>query len=151
MTIHITLQVLCMVSMGIMGGIYLIFTNTIISALKEVENGALIMAKINDVILNWSFKLIFFFSALSSAYFGIFANNVEFSFQLGCVVFFAGTFLITVFKNIPLNNKLKQAAYMQSNVNETWALYLILWQRWNTIRTFSALLSLILVCSSNYT
>ena len=49
----------------------------------------LVMAKINNVILNWSFNLIFFFP-LSQVVTLAFPNNVEFTFQLGCVVFFAG-------------------------------------------------------------
>ena len=54
------LQVTCIVSMGLMSGIYLIFSNTIMPTLRNVQSGADVMAQLNDIILNSTFKFLFF-------------------------------------------------------------------------------------------
>jgi uncharacterized membrane protein len=133
-----------------MAGIYVIFSNTIMPSLKELENGAFVMAKINDVILNPLFKLVFFFSAISSAYLGLFASHIDLVFRLACVVFLVGTFVVTLLKNVPLNNVLKQATLTHSRVDEVWAEYLVSWVKWNHIRSISAFLALILVSTSSF-
>jgi len=142
------LQVLSTSMIGIIAGIYLIFSNAIMPALKEVKNGAAIMVKINKVILNAVFKIIFIFSAISSAYLGLFASDIDLAYRVACVIFFIGTFVVTIFRNVPLNERLKNAVDEQEDVNETWRLYLVSWVKWNHVRTASAILAVLLASFS---
>jgi uncharacterized membrane protein len=150
MMMQMWLQIACTATMGIMAGIYLIFSTTIMPSLKEVDNGAFVMAKINEVILNPVFKSIFFFSGISSAYLGMFANSTDLVFRAACLVFFIGTFLVTVLRNVPLNSDLKQATMTQNKVNDVWNRYLTSWVRWNHVRSICAISAAGLACLSSY-
>jgi len=150
MTFQIALQIAYILSIGIMAGIYVIFSNTIMPSLKELENGAFVMAKINDVILNPVFKLFFFFSAMCSAYLGLLASHIDLVFRLACAMFLLGTFVVTLLKNVPLNNALKRAISTHSQIDEVWAEYLVSWVKWNHVRSVSAVLAIILVCVSSF-
>jgi uncharacterized membrane protein len=136
--------------MGIMSGIYLIFSNTIMPTLRNIQSGADVMAQLNDLILNSTFKFIFFFSAASSAYLAIFASNVDNLFKLGCFIFFIGTFIVTLFRNVPLNNRLKEANFTQNRVADVWTQYLVSWVHWNHVRTVCSVSAVILTCFSNH-
>jgi uncharacterized membrane protein len=150
MTVQNILQIACMVSMGLMSGIYLIFSNTIMPTLRNIQSGADVMAQLNDIILNSTFKFIFFFSAISSAYLAMFASDVDYMFRAGCLVFFLGTFIVTLFRNVPLNNLLKEANLAQNRVADVWSQYLVSWVRWNHVRSLSSIAAVILTCLSSY-
>lgn len=139
-----------MVSMGLMSGIYLIFSNTIMPTLRNIQSGADVMAQLNDIILNSTFKFIFFFSAISSAYLAMLASDVDYMFRAGCLVFFLGTFIVTLFRNVPLNNLLKEANLAQNRVADVWSQYLVSWVRWNHVRSLSSIAAVILTCLSSY-
>lgn len=149
MTIQTVLEIACTATMGIMAGIYLIFSTTIMPSLRQLENGAFVMAKINDVILNPTFKFLFFFSGISSAYFGVFANQIDVAYRLGCLLFFFGTFFVTLLKNVPLNNRLKHATQTQEQIYEQWDRYFTEWGNWNHVRSACAVLAMLIVCFSN--
>ncbi|MFC3094501.1 DUF1772 domain-containing protein [Alteromonas sediminis] len=124
-------------SMMSMIGMYGIFSNTIIKALTATSKGAAAMVEINQVILNPLFKVIFFGSALSALYFFIFKEG---GLAVAGILFFVGTFMVTVVKNVPMNNRLK-AASEQGDLETYWEEYASQWNRWNHVRTLSAFLS----------
>jgi uncharacterized membrane protein len=144
------LQVSCIVSMGIMSGIYFIFSNTIMPTLRNINSGSDVMVQLNDIILNSTFKYLFFFSAVSSAYLAMFAKDVDNMFRAGCFVFFFGTFIVTLFRNVPFNNLLKEADIAHYRVVDVWEKYLVSWGRWNHVRTLSSIVAIILTCLSSY-
>lgn len=150
MTIEALLQVACMVSMGIMTGIYVNFSNAMMPTFKEIENGAEIMVTVNDFIVNPPFKILFFLSAISSAYLAFFASDIDPVFRIGCSLFFVGTFMVTVLRNVPLNNALRQSVVTQKCVAEVWQGYLRQWVRWNHLRSLSGLAALTLTVLSNH-
>lgn len=131
--------------MILMVGIYFIFSNTIMSSLKKIENGAETMVEINKQILNPLFYLCFFGSAMGSLVLSIYGTP----FQLAAgLIFFLGTFLVTLLCNVPQNNALLDsfsADEKTSNVSETWSDYLKTWVFWNNIRTLSSMISGILL------
>lgn len=151
MNLLIFIQALCTVSIGLMAGIYLIFSNTIMLSLKAFDNSAMVMVRINKIILNPIFKFIFFFSAVSSGYLAFLGEDLHVMYRVGCLIFFINTFLVTLFKNVPLNNKLLEAIeYDNKTIDEVWNMYLVSWVKWNHVRTVSALLASCLVCFSPY-
>ena len=126
---------LIQLSMIIMVGLYFIFSNTIMSSLKQFESGADVMVAINEVILNPLFMAVFWISGLGSLYLMIFADGLLF---ISGVIFFMGTTFITVFRNVPLNNRLKDSGPDRAQV---WQQYLDKWVFWNHVRSAAAVTS----------
>lgn len=124
-------------SMLIMIGLYFVFSNTIMKSLTQHENGADVMVTINKVILNPLFMSLFIVSGLSAFYFVAFSNG---AIRISSIVFFVGTTLVTIMKNVPLNNRLRDSI-AGSTRNEIWQVYLSKWVFWNHIRSLSAITS----------
>lgn len=119
-------------------GLYFTFSNTILPVLKQEEDariGIRIMNRINNVIQNSLFFLLFFGSPLLAV--AMVLMNINFTlFGLGSLLHIIGSFLETIVKNVPWNNRLKNEA------NETsWQEYVSEWTRWNTIRAIMGLLA----------
>ena len=134
----VILEAIMQLSMVSMIGLYFIFSNTIMAALRNTRNGADVMTEINDVILNPFFYLLFFGSALSSVYLLVMRDQTEW---LAGLVFFVGTFVVTLARNVPLNNQLKSALGQQTQQAEVWQQYLQKWLFWNHLRTLSSFVS----------
>ncbi|WP_088328316.1 anthrone oxygenase family protein [Lacimicrobium sp. SS2-24] len=128
-------------SMLTMLGLYFAFSNTIMTSLKGMSNGAEVMVQINKVILNPLFITCFVLSGISSLYFAIFGTDMM---RVSGVLFFIGTTLITVGKNVPLNNALRDSTHEVSR-KHVWDEYLDKWVFWNHVRTVSAGASAILM------
>ncbi len=64
----------------------------------------------------------------------------------GGILYFVGTFLVTVLGNVPLNNVLEKVQPTDANAAETWNGYLRRWTNWNQLRTASALLATLSFC-----
>ena len=57
----------------------------------------------------------------------------------GGLFYFLGTFLVTIFFNVPRNNALADVADTSTEGAALWADYLIAWTKWNHVRTIAAL------------
>jgi uncharacterized membrane protein len=57
----------------------------------------------------------------------------------GCVLYFAGCFLVTIAGNVPLNDALAAVAPTSDEGRRVWASYLSEWTFWNTVRTIASL------------
>lgn len=136
MLVFTVLSTLGKLSMLIMTGIYFIFSCTVMAALRQSEQGAETMVRINKEILNPLFYLCFFGSALTALVLVVTRSND----YLAGLIFFAGTFLVTLIKNVPLNNALL-AASGEIGFPHTWQAYLRNWVFWNHVRTVSATVS----------
>lgn len=130
-----TIESLIQLSMVIMIGIYFIFSNTIMASISTLESGADVMVKINKVILNPMFVAIFWLSSLGSLYLVFFTEGL---LLVSGVVFFIGTSLVTVLRNVPLNNQLKNSGIERETA---WQHYLVKWVFWNHVRSVSAITS----------
>ncbi len=137
MTVQIMqiLEPLIQLSMIIMVGLYFIFSNTIMSSLKQFESGADVMVEINKVILNPVFMAVFWISGLGSLYLVVFAEGMLF---ISGVIFLVGTTLVTMVRNVPLNNRLRDSGPEREQV---WQMYLDKWVFWNHVRSVAAISS----------
>jgi uncharacterized membrane protein len=115
-------------------GLYFIFSNTIIRAISNLDNGGFVMVAINRTILNPIFYFVFILSTVSSVYLCFHGTDLE---CIAGIVFFIGTFLVTVIKNVPLNNHLL-ASLNKAEHHEVWLKYQTNWKNWNHLRAFSA-------------
>jgi len=129
-------EALLQLTMIIMIGLYFIFSNTVMNVLSNNNNGAETMVSINKDILNPTFLLCFVISGLAGGYFFYFHEGLQ---SLSGGVFFVGTTLVTIFFNVPLNDKLKDAE--PEKLDAVWSEYLNKWVFWNHIRTASGVLS----------
>ena len=64
---------------------------------------------------------------------------------IGSILYLVGPFGITMMFNVPLNNRLAEAA--AEDANTTWPEYQIRWQRWNHLRTYIGVLAIILLAA----
>jgi uncharacterized membrane protein len=133
------IEPLIQLSMIIMVGLYFTFSNTVMPSLAKFESGADVMVEINKVILNPVFIAVFWVSGLGSLYLVVTAKGLLF---VGALVFLVGTTLVTIVKNVPLNNQLKEAGVERGQV---WQRYLDKWVFWNHVRTMAAISSCLLL------
>lgn len=123
-------------SIVIMVGLYFIFSNTIMVVLANKPFGASIMVEINRQILNPIFLCLFVLSGVAGVYFFFANSGIQ---ALGGLLFFAGTTLVTMLFNVPLNNALRDAS--QESLARVWQVYLTRWVCWNHVRSICAVLS----------
>lgn len=129
-------EAILQLSMIIMVGLYFTFSNTLMRVLTKSRDGATTMIEINKQILNPLFLTCFGLSGLAGLYFCFFHSGFQ---SLAGIVFLIGTTLVTVFFNVPLNEKLKNAP--SEKLASIWRTYLHKWVFWNHLRTGCAVLS----------
>jgi len=101
------------------------------------------MQSINVVILNPWFMLAFFGTALLSLVLVAFAFFTGSPARLyviaGGFLFLAGTILVTMVFNVPMNNALVALQPQSEEAARLWSsTYLVDWVRWNHVRTLSS-------------
>ena len=133
---------------ALMAGIYFAFSAFIMRALGEIDRAAGIAAMnaINRVILRSLFLPIFFGSTLTSLALAIISllswgRTGSMAMLAGGVVYVSGMFVVTIARNVPLNDRLAAA---QDADTDTWANYLSDWTRWNHVRTAASVAGLVL-------
>ena len=131
---------------AIVGGVFFAFSSFIMKALGRVpsEEGIAAMQSINVVVINPSFLGAFMGTALLSVGVIVLAllnhgHPSAMFFLGGAVLYFAGTFLVTMFGNVPLNDQLASVSPSDPAASKLWMHYLDRWTRWNTVRTIAAI------------
>ncbi|MBC2776384.1 anthrone oxygenase family protein [Parasphingopyxis marina] len=139
-------------SVGLMAGVYFTFSAFGMAALGSIDRAAGIAAMnaINVVIVRSLFLPLFFGSSascLALAVIGALAWGAAgaAAMAVGGALYFAGMFLVTIARNVPLNNALAAADPASDDGARIWADYLTRWTRWNHIRTLASTLSLALL------
>lgn len=146
----ITFQTLCLIavtSTALLAGVYFIFHNTIMVVLVE-QDGIQVMNRINQVILNKTFLIIFILSPLSSILLiALGLSEGQLNFQTPVIygaLLSILAFLITIRFNVPLNNKLALAVESDPNI---WEHYLEHWANWNRRRYYISTLSVAVIAA----
>ena len=139
------------ISAGLMAGVYFAFSAFIMRSFDQLgaAHAADAMNAINEVILrSWFMPLFFGSTVLYAVLSGLAIFDADLSgrwllFATG-LIYVAGMFLCTVFFNVPLNNRLKDAGSDDNAKVETWTHYFKYWTRWNHLRTVCSLVALVL-------
>jgi uncharacterized membrane protein len=141
------LAIAALLGSAVIGGVFFAFSSFIMKSLARLPSsqGIAAMQSINVVVLNRSFLGIFMGTAaialllivLLIAQWGTDAAPL---FLSGAVLYFVGTFVVTVAGNVPLNNRLA-AAVPDENAVPLWEHYLQRWTQFNTLRTIAAIAS----------
>jgi uncharacterized membrane protein len=136
------------VGAGLIGGLFFIFSNTIMKAFDKLPAAGAIasMQRINEVILNPVFFLAFFGTALICV-----ALLVPYISRLGqpgavlacsgALLYVLGSIVVTMVWNVPLNNKLAAIPASASDLAAQWQAYRVPWTMWNHVRTVACLLA----------
>lgn len=136
---------------ALIGGVFFAFSSFVMKALARVPSseGIAAMQSINVVVINPSFLGTFMGTAALSLGLSGFAliywNHPSAIFFLGGAVFYiTGTFLVTLFCNVPLNNQLAAITATDPDARDIWDHYLDRWTMWNHVRLVAAMVAALL-------
>ncbi|MBM0105543.1 DUF1772 domain-containing protein [Steroidobacter sp. S1-65] len=150
MTDHvwIALLVLATVGSGLVGGLFFVFSNTVMRAFDRLPaaHAVAAMNSINRVILNPGFFLVFFGTALLCVVILIgqpsqTGGRSGAMALAGAVLYLVGSIGVTMVFNVPLNNKLASLTPAASDMETQWPAYRGPWTRWNHVRAVACLLA----------
>jgi uncharacterized membrane protein len=139
------------VGSGLVAGIFYAFSSFVMGALGRLPaaHGIGAMQAINVVVINRSFMLAFFGTAiiccglLVAAYLRWSDGNGKL-LLLGSLLYLIGTIGVTMVFNVPLNNALAAVTSEAAEAASLWAHYLERWTMWNTVRTIAPTAAMIL-------
>ncbi|GAA4019862.1 DUF1772 domain-containing protein [Allokutzneria multivorans] len=129
-----TLQILVILTGGLLGGVYFAFSTSVMPGLRRLPaaQGMALMREINAAILNPAFFLVFFGAPVGSIALAILAPT---PWVIAAAVLHVGpSLLLTMFVNVPLNNAIDAA---EPGDEQVWNHYLPNWTRWNTLRALA--------------
>ena len=146
------LTIVALLGSAVIGGVFFAFSSFIMKALGRVpsQEGIAAMQSINVVVINPSFSGTFMGTAalcVVIAFVAVLNWGVPSAPYLlaGALAYFAGTFLVTMFGNVPLNNALAAVGATDPDAVPVWEHYLDRWTFWNTVRTIAALVAVLLL------
>ena len=136
---------------ALIGGIFFAFSNFVMKALERLSASAGIaaMQSINVVVLNrWFLGAFMGTVAICLLLGGVAVTGWEASASPwllgGAVAYAAGTWLLTMFGNVPLNHRLAGAEPSDPASSEIWEEYLDRWTKLNSRRALAAVCAALL-------
>ena len=131
---------------ALIAGAFFAFSSFVLAALARLPApaGIAAMQSIIAAIKTPFFLAVFFGTAALAALLGI-AAPLRWSepgalhLLIGSLLYLNGPFGVTLFKNLPLNNKLAAVKPASAEGAGVWKHYLSSWTTWNTLRTAAAL------------
>ena len=138
------------VGSGLVAGIFYAFSSFVMGALGRVPaaHGIEAMQAINIVVINRSFLLVFFGTAilclglLAAAYMRW--NSGGWLLLSASLLYLVGTIGVTMVLNVPLNDALAAVRPETPEATTLWAHYRERWTMWNTVRTVAPTAAMIL-------
>lgn len=131
---------------GLMAGFFFAFSTCVMRALGAIPSahGISAMQSINVAVINPWFLASLFGTALLSLLLGVAAvmrwqEPGAAYLMAGGLLYFVGTFLVTILFNVPRNNALAAVEDASREGATLWADYLITWTKWNHVRTVAAM------------
>jgi uncharacterized membrane protein len=144
-SLFVSLRFAAVIGCALMAGLYFAFSSAIMPALSKLEpaQGILAMQSINRTILNPIFLLLFMGTAISCALLVVFwlgkLPTPDAIFMVfGAAVYLAGSLIVTVVLNVPLNDTLAALVPNAAGSADWWASYLKNWTIWNHVRTVAS-------------
>lgn len=147
---YFVLTLLAAVCCGLMAGVFFAFSTSVMRALARLPaaQGIATMQRINKVIVNPLFLLVFLGGAvLCATVAGVtLVRSPDRGFVtalLGCGLYLAGGFGVTVAANLPRNAALDTLDPEAPESEDPWRRYLTEWTTWNHIRCVASLAALV--------
>ena len=158
MKIELIILASAIFSIGLMTGVFFTWSNAVkpgIGKLGDLEYLTALQS-MNRVILNIPFKVVFVFSIISVAlvpvfYIDLFPKKIFWLYIFTFIIYWVGVFGVTVFANIPLNEKLDKTnleSISTKQIEELRTSIELEWNNFNLIRAVcSAIIFLLLIIS----
>ena len=131
---------------GLVAGVFYAFSTFVMKALARLSpvQGIAAMQSINVVVLNPWFLGVFMGTALLSVVAVVTAvlrwgAPGALWLLIGGILYFAGSFVVTIRCNVPRNNALAAVAPGDPRAVEVWTKYVAEWTWWNHVRTAASL------------
>jgi uncharacterized membrane protein len=142
----IALAFIAILGSGLIAGVFYGFSTFVMKALARIApaEGIAAMQSINVVVINPLFLGVFMGMVLVCITLIILStlrwNRPGSGFIIaGCVLYLVGTFLVTMFGNVPLNDALAKVSADDPASVINWSDYVSRWTLWNHLRTAAAL------------
>jgi len=140
------LTLLTALGAGVIGGVFYAFSTFVMRALRRrpAAEAVAAMQAINVAVITPAFLGLFLGGAAASAAIVVRAllrwHTPGSAWLLaGGLLYFAGTFGVTMLFNVPLNNALENISPDAPDAPEQWARYAARWTLWNHVRTAAAI------------
>lgn len=140
------LVIAALLGSALIGGIFFAFSTFIMKALERVPSaeGIRAMQSINVVVINPMVMGALFGTTILSVVIAVlvlggWVGTLPHWFFVGSIHYVVGTFLVTAFGNVPLNNRLERVSPEEGE--RLWSHYLSKWTFWNHIRTTTAMIA----------
>ncbi|MFI7678229.1 DUF1772 domain-containing protein [Actinophytocola sp. NPDC049390] len=133
-----------LVLLGAVYGVFFAYSNSVVPGLDRVEHerAAAAMRGMNVVIVNPRFLATFVGPVVTAAATGFLLlaldeTTAALLYLAAAVVYLLGALVVTGRVNVPMNNALDGGSL-------SWSEYAARWRRWNTVRTVSSMVALVL-------
>lgn len=138
----------CAIGCGLLAGVYFTFSAFVMRALGAISPAAGIAAMnaINARILRSAFMPLFLGTTLGGIGLAAWAlpcwraPGMPCAF-IGGTIHGVGMFVVTIARNVPLNDRLMACDPTTAAGEATWRDYIDRWTRWNHLRTLSCILA----------
>lgn len=150
-TFALILSILCT---GLTAGLCFTWSNAVTPGIERLDDLTFLQSfqAMNRAIINPSFLVVFFgpviFLFLSAFLYRNAGPSSFWTFLLAAIVFFLGVALVTIFKNVPLNEILDKTVLETATRAELKDLRTVFekpWYRWHMVRTVSAITAFVLM------
>jgi uncharacterized membrane protein len=143
------------VGVGLVGGALFAFSVFIMAALRQLPDGEGMraMQSINRTVYTPWFMGPFFGTALLSLGAVVFGGMKAsepwgLAFAAAGVLYVAGVFVVTAVGNVPMNKRLDALDPDDPEAAEYWNRYIVVWTRWNHLRSLASAGSALLFVES---
>jgi uncharacterized membrane protein len=131
---------------GLIAGVFFAFSAFVMTALARLPaaHGIAAMQSINIVVINPVFLSVFLGTAALCVALAVTSlvlwHRQGAAYQLaGALLYFVGTYLVTMRFNVPRNNALAAVSPESADGAALWTRYVAEWTTWNHVRTAAAL------------
>lgn len=151
MSLFTVVTVLCALGAGLTAGIFYAFSTFVMAALARLPppEGIAAMNAINVTVINPWFMAVFMGTPLLCVAAALFAvlnwsTPGSATILIAALLYVAGSFLVTMIFNVPLNDALAAVPPASPEGAALWTRYLGEWTFWNHVRTAAPLAATVL-------
>jgi uncharacterized membrane protein len=138
-----------LVLLGAVYGVFFSYSNSVVPGLDRIdaEKAVAAMRGANVAIINPRFLATFIGPVVTSAATGFLLLGLDeptpaLLFFAAAVLYLLGCLVITGRVNVPMNNELENST--STDWAQRWADFAPRWRRWNTVRTVTSMVALVL-------
>jgi uncharacterized membrane protein len=131
---------------ALIAGVFFAFSTFVMQALasRPPAEGIAAMQAINVVVVQSPFIAVFVGTAATAAFLALMAilkmeDQRAIWWLAGAVLYVGGTFILTIMRNVPLNDALAACDPASVQGSDVWKRYLTDWTWWNHVRTAASL------------